>query len=98
MTKYMQIKVEPFRKEAARELIERPIKGLFKLEEGVADHIVEVTGAKPYLIQRICIAVVNRMHEENRRTITLASPTAPLRLASVPAGAFQTPRLESIRA
>lgn len=36
------------------------------------DRILAVTEAKPYLIQRICVALVNRLHEENRRTITVA--------------------------
>ena len=31
-----------------------------------------MTDAKPYLIQKVCVALVNRLHEENRRTMTVA--------------------------
>jgi len=73
---FEEIEVKRFRKEDARELIERPIRGVFKLEDGLADHIISVTDGKPYLIQKLCVALVNRLHEENRRTITLGDVEA----------------------
>jgi hypothetical protein len=42
----------------------------------LVEQIISVTECKPYLIQRLCIALVNRAHEENRRTITLADVDA----------------------
>ena len=73
---FEEIEVQPFRREDAQELIERPIRGIFKLEDGLVEQIVSVTECKPYLIQRLCVALVNRAHEENRRTITLADVEA----------------------
>jgi len=69
---FEEIEVQPFSREDAVELIERPIRGVFKLEDGLVDRILAVTEAKPYLIQKLCVALVNRLHEENRRTITIA--------------------------
>ena len=46
------------------------------IEDGLVDRIITVTEAKPYLIQKLCVALVNRAHEENRRTITLADVEA----------------------
>lgn len=69
---FEEIEVQPFQREDAKELIERPIHGLFKLEEGVVDRIVALTECKPYLIQKLCIALVNRAYEGNRRVITLS--------------------------
>ena len=69
---FEEIEVKPFREEDARVLIERPIRGLFKLEEGVVDRIISGTGCKPYLIQKFCVALVNHLYEVDRRTITLA--------------------------
>jgi len=69
---FEEIEVEPFRREDAVELIERPIRGVFTLEAGVVDRIISLTDAKPYLIQKLCIAMVSRLHEEKRRKITLA--------------------------
>ena len=73
---FEEIEVEPFRPEDARALIERPIRGVFKFEDGVVDRIVGLTEAKPYLIQRMCVALVSRLHEERRRTITMADVEA----------------------
>ncbi|MCP3964701.1 MAG: AAA family ATPase [bacterium] len=73
---FEEIEVKPFRREDAVELVERPIKGIFKTEDGVVDHIIELTDCKPYLIQKLCIALVNRLHEQDRRTITVADVEA----------------------
>ncbi len=69
---FEEIEVKPFRREDAEELIEVPIRGIFDLEAGVVDRIISMTDCKPFLIQRLCVALVNRLHEENRRRITLA--------------------------
>ncbi|TNF76609.1 MAG: hypothetical protein EP299_05265 [Acidobacteria bacterium] len=68
---FEEIKLDVLQKKEARELIERPIQGVLKLEDGVVDKIISLTGSRPYLIQKLCIALVNRAYEEDRRTITL---------------------------
>jgi tetratricopeptide (TPR) repeat protein len=68
---FEEIKLDVLLHSEARELIERPIQGVLKLEDGVADRIISLTGGQPYLIQKLCIALVNRAYEEGRRTITL---------------------------
>jgi hypothetical protein len=69
---FEEIEVKPFRHEDAKDLIERPIRGIFRLEKGVTDRIIEITECRPYLIQKMCISLINRMHEERRRMVTLA--------------------------
>lgn len=69
---FQEIEVRPFDPAEARALIETPVKGIFRFEAGVADEIVRRTGAKPYLIQRLCSGLVDRMHTEGRREITRA--------------------------
>ncbi len=74
---FEEIEVKPLRREAAEELIEKPIRGIFKIEEGLTDHIIEVTGGRPYLIQKLCVALVNRLYEQGRRRmITIADVEA----------------------
>ncbi len=73
---FEEIEVKPLRDEAARELVERPIHGLFKLEDGLAERIIEMTGNRPYLIQKMLISLVNKLYEEGRREITLADVEA----------------------
>ena len=48
-----------------------PIRGVFRVEPGVAERVVAAAGGKPYGIQRRCLALVNRLHDQGRRTITL---------------------------
>jgi tetratricopeptide (TPR) repeat protein len=69
---FEEIQVEPLDSQDARDLIERPIRGIFKLENGTTERIISLTGGKPYQIQRLCIALVTRLHEQKRRRITLA--------------------------
>jgi hypothetical protein len=73
---FQEIEVKPFSREDGEELIRRPIAGIFKLEEGVVDRILDVTDCKPYLIQKTCVELVNRIHERNSRRITLADVDA----------------------
>lgn len=69
---FEEIEVKPFGPREARELIERPIDKMFKLQGGVVERIIALTAGKPYLIQKICISLVTRLHEQHRRRITIA--------------------------
>jgi tetratricopeptide (TPR) repeat protein len=73
---FEEVEVKPFARADAEALIERPIRGIFKLETGAADRIIELTDGKPYLIQKLCVSLVNRLHEGNRRIITTADVEA----------------------
>ncbi len=77
---FQEIEVKPLDQEEARSLIEAPVRGVFAFEEGVADEIIRRTGSKPYLIQRLCSGLVDRMHEERRRRITLADVESACRI------------------
>jgi hypothetical protein len=68
---FEEIRVPPFDRRDAIDLIERPIQGVFRLDEGVTDAIIGVTGCKPYLIQKVCVELVNRLHEQGRRVVTM---------------------------
>ncbi len=68
---FEEIEVKPFGRDDAEELIRRPMAGMFRIEPGVIDRIVTLTDCRPYLIQKMCIDLVDRMHQEKRRTITL---------------------------
>jgi tetratricopeptide (TPR) repeat protein len=73
---FEEIEVTPIGREDAEELITRPIAGVFKMDKGVVDRIVELTDRKPYQVQRLCVALVNRLHEQGRRQITVADVEA----------------------
>ena len=73
---FEEVEVTAIGHDDAEALIRKPIQGVFKFDQGVVDRIIELTESKPYSIQRFCIALVNRLHEEDRRTITVADVEA----------------------
>ncbi len=68
---FEEIDVGPLRLDAARELIERPIRGVLKFEEGAIERIVELSDYRPYRIQRLCMKLVGRMYELGQRRVTV---------------------------
>ena len=68
---FEEIEVRPLGPAEARKLVERPVRGVFKIDADAADRIVALADAKPYLIQKICISLVTRLHERQRRRVTL---------------------------
>ena len=73
---FEEIEVKPLEPDDARALIERPIGGVFKVDGGVAERIIALTAGKPYLIQKMCISLVTRLHEQHRHKITVADVEA----------------------
>jgi len=73
---FEEIEVTPIGRDDAVELITRPMSGVFKIDRAVIDHIIDITERKPYHVQRLCVALVNRMHEQGRRVITTADVDA----------------------
>jgi len=73
---FEEVEVKPFRRQDAEALIKEPIRGIFRLDSGVVARIIDSTDCKPYLIQKLCVSLVNRLHEQGRRRITLADVEA----------------------
>lgn len=69
---FEEIEVDALADDAARRLVREPMAGMFQISEGAAKRIVERSEGKPFLIQRACLALVQRLHEEGRRTVTPA--------------------------
>ena len=73
---FEEIEVRPFDEQEARDLIRKPIEGIFKADTDVIERIIGLTGGRPYLIQKLCVALVTRLHEERRRKMTVADVDA----------------------
>ena len=73
---FEELEVTPIGREDVVQLITRPIGGVFKIDQAVVDRIIELTERKPYHVQRLCIALVNRMYEQGKRQITTADVDA----------------------
>jgi tetratricopeptide (TPR) repeat protein len=73
---FEEIEITPIGREDVVQLITRPIGGVFKIDQAVIDRIIELTDRKPYQVQRLCIALVNRMYEQGKRQISTADVDA----------------------
>ena len=73
---FEEIEIAPIDRDDAAALITSPIQGVFSFDQGVVNRIIDLTRCRPYQIQRLCIALVNRLHEQGRRTITVADVDA----------------------
>jgi hypothetical protein len=66
---FEQIRLTPFEREDAEALIRNPVVGVFRYEPHAVESILEHSGMKPYLIQKFCIQVINRILDEGRTTV-----------------------------
>jgi tetratricopeptide (TPR) repeat protein len=73
---FEEIEVGAIATDQAQRLVVEPLRGTFRFEAGTAERIVLISGGKPFQIQRRCLALVQRLHEEGRRTITRADVDA----------------------
>ncbi len=73
---FEEIEVTPIGHDDAVELITRPIASVFRIDQTVIDRMIELTDRKPYHLQRLCVALVNRMYEQGRREISVADVEA----------------------
>ena len=69
---FQEIEVKPLDRKEAISLVEAPVRGVFSFADGVVDEILRRTDCKPYLTQRVCSALVDQLHEEQRGSFTLA--------------------------
>lgn len=69
---FEEIEVDAIPSAEALRLVLEPVRGTFRFAPGAAERIVAASGGKPFQIQRRCLALVQRLHEEGRRTVTLA--------------------------
>lgn len=69
---FEELAVEPIAEAEALRLVQEPSRGTFRFEPAAARRIVEQSGGRPFLIQRRCLALLQRLHEEGRTTVTLA--------------------------
>ncbi len=65
------IAVRPLPASEAERLVRQPMRGLFRVDDRVVQRIVEATSGRPYEIQRLCRALVDRGHRLGRRVLTI---------------------------
>lgn len=68
---FEQIPVTAFDKEHARALVLDPVKGIFQYQPEAVELIIEDTSYHPYLIQKVCVSLIDTMLREGRYKITV---------------------------
>ncbi|MCD6291369.1 MAG: AAA family ATPase, partial [Anaerolineae bacterium] len=68
---FNEIHLRPFTPEEARELIEEPVKGVYRWDKDAVQFVIKKSEGRPHRIQQICLEAVNQMIEAGRNHITL---------------------------
>jgi len=63
------VELEPFTPEEAEALVIGPVAGVFRYEPRAVERILQLSGRRPYPIQRLCLHAVNLMLDEGRTTV-----------------------------
>jgi hypothetical protein len=66
-----EIHIEPLSEDAARELIEKPVKDFYSYEPAAVELILKESRCRPFWIQAFGIRLTNRVSSEGRRKILL---------------------------
>ncbi|MDB4324744.1 hypothetical protein N9971_00205 [bacterium] len=61
-------KVPPLASEDARQLVLDPIRGVYEFEDDAVSLIIEASELRPFKIQGVCRGLINRLHQQGRRT------------------------------
>lgn len=67
---FEEIPIDALEEKAARRLILKPVRGIFKYQQDAVAHILRSSGGHPYLIQKICVSLVDQSLREKRFFIT----------------------------
>ncbi|HEY7411165.1 MAG TPA: hypothetical protein VII13_10510 [Vicinamibacteria bacterium] len=67
-----EVELSTFSREEAEALIRQPVEGFFRYETGAVERIVELSGLKPYVIQKFCVQAINQMLEEGKTVVAVA--------------------------
>jgi hypothetical protein len=75
---FEELRVGPVDSTAARALVTRPLRTVITIDDEAVSQLVRETGGRPYQLQKTALAVVQRLHEDGRRHITVADVDAEL--------------------
>ena len=64
-----EIELAPFSREEAEALVREPVAGVFRFQPEAVERILELSGLRPYFVQKYCVHAVSHMLEQGRSTI-----------------------------
>jgi len=66
----IEIRLAPFTREEALRLIQEPVKGIYRYNKDAIELILQYSEHRPFRIQQICLATINRVLAQKRRRVT----------------------------
>jgi hypothetical protein len=63
--------VGPIDEASARCLATQPLGGVIAIDNEAVDRLLEEADGRPYILQKIALAAVQRVHDEGRSRITV---------------------------
>lgn len=66
---FEEIEVRPLERQEAARLVREPVHGIFRYDEDAVARILDHSQCEPYLVQRYCVHVINRIIEHKRRRV-----------------------------
>ncbi|MCG8603823.1 AAA family ATPase [bacterium] len=73
---FEEIEVPPLDREHTEALIRDPVAGIFSYDADAIEKIIEYSEGKPYIVQKFCVNVINKIIEDKRRRVTLSDVEA----------------------
>jgi len=67
---FEQIELKPFNRNLTDSLVQKPVQGIYQYTNQAVDRIMEITGGKPYLVQKMCLNLISHILVENKRKVT----------------------------
>jgi len=67
---FEELEVGPIDAVAARGLATQPLNGVIAIDDKAVDRLLEEANGRPYILQKIALAAVQRVHEDRRSRIT----------------------------
>jgi len=67
---FEELEVGPVDPVAARRLLTEPLGGVIAVDEKAVERLLEEADGRPYILQKLALAAVQRLHEQGRSRIT----------------------------
>ena len=68
---FEELEVGPVDAEAARRLVTEPLGGIIAIDPEAVDRLLDEADGRPYILQKLALAAVQRVHENRRSRITI---------------------------
>jgi tetratricopeptide (TPR) repeat protein len=73
---FEELEVGPIDSSAARKLVVDPVRGVIAIDDEAVDLLLEKARGRPYILQKMALASVQRVHDAGRSRITLGDVEA----------------------